>query len=111
MRRAPTAPTTSTRCDESYCPSSFLPSPCVGVTALQFLLVWNDFLVAATLFGRPDGGGAPLPLVVAELVRTWPQELHLQGAGALITVAVPLVVFAAYHQLIGASLAATTVRD
>jgi alpha-glucoside transport system permease protein len=82
-----------------------------GVAALQFLIVWNDLLVAATLFGRPDGGGAPLPLVVAELVRTWPQELHLQGAGALVTVAVPLVMFAAYHRLIGASLAATTLRD
>jgi alpha-glucoside transport system permease protein len=82
----------------------------VGVTALQFLLVWNDFLVAATLLGEA-GSSAPLPLALAELVRTWPSELHLHGAGALVTVCVPLVVFAGLHRLLAASMTAATIRD
>jgi alpha-glucoside transport system permease protein len=82
-----------------------------GVAALQFLLVWNDFLVAATLLGDPRASGAPLPLALADLVRTWPQELHLHAAGVVVTAAVPLVVFLGLHRLLTGSLVAATVRD
>jgi alpha-glucoside transport system permease protein len=82
-----------------------------AVTVLQFLVVWNDFLVAATLLGGPDPGTAPLPLALADLVRARPQDHHLLSAGALVTITVPLVVFAAMHRLVLAATGAAPIRD
>lgn len=84
-----------------------LAAPAIAAVALfQFLLVWNDLLVAASLLGDPRGAHAPLPLVLADIVRTWPNSLHLHGAAALVTIAVPLVVFAVLHRLLTSVLGA-----
>ncbi len=84
-----------------------LVAPAVlGVALLQFLVVWNDLLVSATLLGDPRSSNAPLPLVLADIVRTWPNELHLHGAAVLVTVAVPLVVFAVLHRVLTHTLVA-----
>lgn len=81
-----------------------------GVAALQFLLVWNDFLVAATLLGAPEAGTAPLPLGLAELVSARPQEHHLLSAATLVTLIVPLGVYAALHRLVISATRSTVLR-
>lgn len=82
----------------------------VGVAALQFLVVWNDFVVAAALLGGPDAGTAPLPLALADLVRARPQEHHLLNAASLVTIVVPLVLYASLHRLVLSATRATVVR-
>ncbi|MBK5223845.1 MAG: ABC transporter permease subunit [Acidimicrobiia bacterium] len=63
-----------------------------AVAAVTFLLVWNDYLVAATFLGGADGAGAPLTVRLAGLVASQGERLPLVAAGALVTAVVPVVV-------------------
>jgi ABC-type glycerol-3-phosphate transport system permease component len=58
------------------------------------LLVWNDFLVASALLGQFEVGTAPVTMALADLVRSRGEDLQLLSAGTVVTIAVPLVVYA-----------------
>lgn len=71
----------------------------VAVAALQFLLVWNDLVVTIALVGGPDAATTPLPVALSHLVGTYPTADSVLAAGALVTLVVPLVVYAALSRL------------
>ena len=80
----------------------------VAVGALQFLWVWNDFLVVSALLGEPDVGLSPLTVGLAELVSTRGQNLELLSAATVVTAAVPLVVYACLQRLVVSGARAAT---
>lgn len=79
-----------------------------AVAALQFLWVWNDFLVASALLGHIEPGTSPITLGLAALVASRGQELHLLSAGTVVTAAVPLVVFVVAQRLVVQGVHAAT---
>lgn len=82
----------------------------VAVATLQFLLVWNDLVVTTALLGGPDAGAVPLPLALADLVSSHPQDHPLLAAGALVTVLVPLGVYALLSRLVITATEAAHLR-
>lgn len=64
-------------------------SALAGAATTVFLLVWNDLLVATTVWG--DGGGTAT-VRLAALVGERVEEQHLVSAAALVTALVPVLV-------------------
>ncbi len=81
----------------------------VGVATLQFLLVWNDLVVTVALLGDAHGGVVPLPLALAALVSAHPQADTLLAAGAVVTLVVPLAIYAALSRVVVGATEAVTL--
>lgn len=72
----------------------------VAAATIQFVLVWNDLLVATTTIGGED---RPMPVAVrlATLVSSRGEEQHLVAAAAVVAALVPvLVVVSMRRQLV-----------
>jgi len=73
-------------------PNSLAPIFAVGI--LQFLFCWNSLLIPL-LFLRTQ---LPLPVVFAQIAGTYDANWDLQSVAAIVTTAVPLVVFLAFQR-------------
>jgi alpha-glucoside transport system permease protein len=73
-----------------------LSLPAIASFAIfQFLLVWNDLLVALIFASGP---AAPITRALAELTGEFGQNAQLLPAGAFISILIPLVVFLALQR-------------
>lgn len=70
-----------------------LSTPVLAAFAtLQFLWVWNDFLIALIFLGSTEANQV-VQLTLANLIGSRGQDWHLLTAGGFIAISVPLVVF------------------
>jgi alpha-glucoside transport system permease protein len=76
---------------------------------LQFLWVWNDFLIALIFLGSTEANQV-VQLTLANLVGSRGQDWHLLTAGAFITISVPLVVFFTLQRYFVRGLTAGSVK-
>lgn len=80
-----------------------------SLAIFQFLWVWNDLLVALIyLGGTPDV--APLTVRVANLVNSLGADWHLLPAAAIISLALPMIVFFALQRYFVRGLLAGSVK-
>lgn len=80
-----------------------------SLAIFQFLWVWNDLLVSLIyLGGTPDV--APLTVRVANLVNSLGADWHLLPAAAIISLALPMVVFFALQRYFVRGLLAGSVK-
>ena len=80
-----------------------------ALVILQFLWVWNDFLIALVYLGG-DPEVAPMTVTVANLVNSQGQGYHLLTAAAFLSMALPLVVFFALQRYFVSGLLAGSVK-
>ncbi len=75
----------------------------------QFLWTWNDYLIALTMLG---GGNQNLPITVkiASLAGEFGLREHVLGAGAFISMVLPLVVFFALQRYFVRGILAGSVK-
>jgi alpha-glucoside transport system permease protein len=76
---------------------------------LQFLWVWNDFLIALIFLGSSEANQV-VQLTLANLVGSRGQDWHLLTAGAFITISVPLLVFFSLQRYFVRGLTAGSVK-
>jgi len=87
-----------------------LSTPVLAAFAiLQFLWVWNDFLIALIFLGSTEANQV-VQLVLANLVGSRGQDWHLLTAGAFITISVPLLVFFSLQRYFVRGLTAGSVK-
>jgi len=87
-----------------------LSTPVLAAFAiLQFLWVWNDFLIALIFLGSTEANQV-VQLVLANLVGSRGQDWHLLTAGAFITISVPLLVFFTLQRYFVRGLTAGSVK-
>jgi alpha-glucoside transport system permease protein len=78
-----------------------------SLAVFQFVWVWND-LIVALVFARPDN--APITSVLQEQMRSFPSNIDVIAPGALVSMAVPLLVFFLFQRFFVNSMLAGTVR-
>ncbi|MGI5182361.1 carbohydrate ABC transporter permease [Dactylosporangium sp. CA-152071] len=66
-----------------------------SLAVFEFVWVWND-LIAALVFARPSS--APLTLALQEQMRSFPSNVDVVAAGAIISMLVPLLVFLVFQR-------------
>ena len=76
---------------------------------LQFLWVWNDFLVALVFLGT-SSDVAVLPIELASIVGSRGEAYHLLTAAAFVSMVIPLVVFLALQRYFVRGLLAGSVK-
>jgi len=78
-------------------------------TIFQFLWTWNDYLIALTMLG---GGNTNLPITVkiASLAGEFGNREHILGAGAFISMILPLIVFFALQRYFVRGILAGSVK-
>ena len=87
-----------------------LSTPVLAAFAiLQFLWVWNDFLIALIFLGSTEENQV-VQLTLANLVGSRGQDWHLLTAGAFITISVPLLVFFSLQRYFVRGLTAGSVK-
>jgi len=87
-----------------------LSTPVLAAFAiLQFLWVWNDFLIALIFLGSTEANQV-VQLTLANLVGSRGQDWHLLTAGAFITISVPLLVFFTLQRYFVRGLTAGSVK-
>ncbi|HEX6971858.1 MAG TPA: carbohydrate ABC transporter permease [Limnochordia bacterium] len=87
-----------------------LSVPAVASLAIfQFLWVWNDLLVALIYLGGSPAV-APLTVALSQLVGSYGQDWHVLTAAALVTMAVPLVVFFSLQRFFVRGILAGSVK-
>lgn len=87
-----------------------LSTPVLAAFAiLQFLWVWNDFLIALIFLGSSEANQV-VQLTLANLIGSRGQDWHLLTAGAFITISVPLVVFFTLQRYFVRGLTAGSVK-
>ncbi len=77
---------------------------------LQFLWVWNDYLVALIFIGVTRSDVQVLTQRIAGLVGTRGQDWHLLTAGAFVSMIVPLLVFFGLQRYFTRGLLAGSVK-
>mgnify|MGYP006309211985 CR=1 FL=1 len=80
-----------------------------SLAIFQFLWVWNDLLVALIYLGGTRSV-APLTVTVANLVNSLGTEWYLLPAAAVVSMAVPLVVFFALQRYFVRGILAGSVK-
>ncbi|GGM83432.1 carbohydrate ABC transporter permease [Dactylosporangium sucinum] len=78
-----------------------------SLAVFQFVWVWND-LVVALVFARSDN--APITSVLQEQMRSFPSNIDVVAPGALVSMAVPLLVFFLFQRFFVNSMLAGSVR-
>lgn len=81
----------------------------VTYAIIQFVWVWNDFLVALTLSGG-TAETAPMPVRLAGLAGTHGNEWQRLTAGAFVAASVPLLVFLSLRRHFARGLLAGSVK-
>lgn len=88
-----------------------LSTPVIAAFAvLQFLWIWNDYLVALVFLGVANPANAVLQVELATLAGRGEGALSLLPAAAFITVIVPMVVFFALQRYFVRGLTAGSVK-
>jgi alpha-glucoside transport system permease protein len=88
-----------------------LSAPVIAAFAvLQFLWIWNDYLVALIFLGVARPENAVLQVELANLAGRGEGALNLLPAGAFITVIVPMLVFFALQRYFVRGLTAGSVK-
>ncbi|MFP3914044.1 MAG: carbohydrate ABC transporter permease [Actinomycetota bacterium] len=88
-----------------------LSAPVIAAFAvLQFLWIWNDYLVALVFLGVARPENAVLQVELANLAGRGEGALSLLPAGAFITVIVPMLVFFALQRYYVRGLTAGSVK-
>ncbi|GAA2577407.1 carbohydrate ABC transporter permease [Dactylosporangium fulvum] len=78
-----------------------------SLAVFQFVWVWND-LIVALVFARSDN--APITSVLQEQMRSFPSNIDVIAPGALVSMAVPLLVFFLFQRFFLHSMIAGSVR-
>ncbi|GAA0740750.1 carbohydrate ABC transporter permease [Dactylosporangium roseum] len=78
-----------------------------SLAVFQFVWVWND-LIVALVFARSDH--APITAVLQEQMRSFPSNIDVIAPGALVSMAVPLLVFFLFQRFFLQSMLAGSVR-
>jgi alpha-glucoside transport system permease protein len=78
-----------------------------SLAVFEFVWVWND-LIVALVFARSDN--APITLALQEQMRSYPSNIDVIAPGALLSMAVPLLVFFLCQRFFYNSMLAGFVR-
>jgi alpha-glucoside transport system permease protein len=78
-----------------------------SLAVFQFVWVWND-LIVGLVFARSDH--APITAVLQEQMRSFPSNIDVIAPGALVSMAVPLLVFFVFQRFFLNSMLAGTIR-
>ncbi len=80
-----------------------------SVATLVFVWTWNDLLIALVYLGSGEDV-APLPVVIANLIGSQGQGIELLAAGAMVSLALPVVVFFVLQRYFVSGMVAGAVK-